>query len=110
VYSGGPNNPISFAGPYITPVTAPGTTQVGYGGSANQFFRSEGGYTSSSRTGNVIAEARSPYAGEVVISWSDPRSSNATSEYIHIHSYQFGHRYYWVAFVRRRARRKRGNT
>jgi hypothetical protein len=30
--SGGPTHPISFAGPYITPVTNVGVTQVGYGG------------------------------------------------------------------------------
>lgn len=48
VYSGGPNNPISFAGPYITPVTAPGVTQVGYGRSANDKYY--GSNTSSSNT------------------------------------------------------------
>ncbi len=29
---GGPTNPISFSGPYITPVTDTGQTQIGYGG------------------------------------------------------------------------------
>lgn len=40
VYSGGPNNPISFAGPYITSVTAPGVTQVGYGSANDSFYGS----------------------------------------------------------------------
>ncbi len=31
VASGGPSKPISFAGPFITPVTTVGTTQSGYG-------------------------------------------------------------------------------
>ena len=83
VYSGGPNNPISFAGPYITPVTAPGVAQVGYGPSANTFYRNA---NSGSGSNAVTNSARSPYAGKVTIAYSDPRSSNVTSEYLHIHS------------------------
>ncbi len=30
-FSGGPSRPISFAGPYITPITNEGQTQAGYG-------------------------------------------------------------------------------
>ena len=83
VYSDGPNNPISFAGPYITPVTAPGVKQVGYGSSANQFLNTGAVF---SRTGGVIDSARSPYSEEVRISWSTPTESDERAEYIHLHS------------------------
>lgn len=82
VYAGGPTNPISFSGPYITPVTAPGTTQVGYGPSANTFFKNE---VTGGHTGDVIDSARSPYANDVRIGYSDPRAGNSRDEYIVIH-------------------------
>lgn len=81
VYSGGPNNPISFSGPYITPVTAPGSTQIGYGGSANQFLR--GSYAGGAPS-PVIDSARSPYAGSVRIAYSDPQQSDERAEYLQL--------------------------
>ncbi len=35
--SGGPTKPISFAGPYISPITDVDTTQVGYGGDSTAY-------------------------------------------------------------------------
>lgn len=35
VAGGGPSKPISFSGPFITPITAPGVTQNGYGSTAD---------------------------------------------------------------------------
>lgn len=85
VYSGGPNNPISFAGPYITPVTAPGTTQVGYGPSANTFYRSANPSPAPATPAATIDAARSPYEDDVSLSYSDFRSNDEESEYVHIH-------------------------
>ena len=86
VYAGGPNNPISFSGPYITPITSPGSTQsgYGYGPSANTFFKSA---NTGSRSGNVnvIDSARSPFADDIRIGYSDPRARNARDEYMVVH-------------------------
>lgn len=84
-YSGGPDKPISFAGPYITPVTAPGVQQIGYGPSANQYYYSASGSNTSSGSAATNGASRSPYADAVVISYGDPRSSNEDTEYMHIH-------------------------
>lgn len=82
VYADGPNNPISFSGPYITPVTAPGVSQTGYGPSANSFFKNE---VISGHTGGVIDSAKSPYTNDVRIGYSDPRAGSSRDEYIVIH-------------------------
>lgn len=83
VYAGGPNNPISFSGPYITPVTGPGVTQIGYGGSANQFYGNSS--PTIGNTSGILDSARSPYAGVVRIYWSDATESDERAEYIHLH-------------------------
>lgn len=83
IYSGGPNNPISFSGPYITPVTAPGVEQIGYGPSANTYYRTA--RTSGTKT-DVTDTARSPYAGQVRIDSSDPRETDPRAEYIRLHA------------------------
>lgn len=84
VYSGGPNQPISFAGPYITPITAPGITQTGYGGSANASFRKVV-LPSDASSNTILSSARSPYAGSVTIKSSEPRSTNPDTEFILLH-------------------------
>lgn len=43
VSTGGPSRPISFAGPYITPITTPEDTQEGYGSLEFDIPNSEGG-------------------------------------------------------------------
>lgn len=83
VYTGGPNNPISFAGPYITPVSAPGVAQVGYGPSANQYLKSANIQPHAVAT--VVNSAHSPYVSDLNISYSDFRSSDPRTEYVHVH-------------------------
>jgi hypothetical protein len=89
VYSGGPNNPISFSGPFITPVTDVNDTQVGYDdpdayswtgprwGSANY---------SNTKPDEAIDAAYSPYSGKVDIVRGTPESKNAATEYFIIRS------------------------
>ena len=81
VYSGGPNNPISFSGPYITPVTAPGVTQVGYGSANASLNVGNGAHVS----GDVISAARSASSGKVHIAYSKPQPSDPNSEYLLLH-------------------------
>lgn len=88
VYSGGPMHPISFSGPYITPVTNVDTVQVGYGDSANDFntHGSFWGRFSGGGGSDVIESAQSPYVGKVFISSSYPGASSARDENITIRS------------------------
>jgi hypothetical protein len=96
VYSGGPTHPISFAGPYLTPVTNVGVESQAYGPkvgvpsgtvSGKTFWGnwSAGWGTSNSDTSyaNTPSGNRSPYAGKVMI---DGNSSflggNYSQEYI----------------------------
>jgi hypothetical protein len=51
VYTGGPNRPISFAGPYITPITNVGQGQTGYG-KGEKYRISTGSYDGNPRTGS----------------------------------------------------------
>jgi len=95
LYNGGPNNPISFSGPYITPVTNVGQSSNGYGstntsaGSAiwqsvtssfgsndNQHY-----YGQNSGTGNS-----SGFANSVSLSGGNVSSSDIHSEYVTIRS------------------------
>jgi len=96
IYSGGPNNPISFAGPYITPITDVGTTQVGYGdtkdfGSANDYNSSSGGsflgrWFGGDTGTNVPAADQSSYAGKVRIDGGNAGTTDLQSEYLILHS------------------------
>jgi hypothetical protein len=85
VYSGGPNHPISFAGPYLTPVTDYGVESEGYGPSANQYLRS-GSSGGSGGDVDVIDSARSPYFGDVYLAGGDPGSRSARTEYVRVRS------------------------
>jgi len=83
VASGGPSKPISFAGPYITPITTTGITQNGYGeqvkGNVNigaarsDLFSIQQAVTNLK---NDVQDAKlfgtpSPYRGMVTISWGN---------------------------------------
>lgn len=83
VGSGGPNKPISFAGPYITPVTTVGTTQTGYGTlptGSQSISAARGNLTNIQQSlatlnkkvqNQKIFGAASPHQGEVTISWGN---------------------------------------
>jgi hypothetical protein len=86
VYAGGPTHPISFAGPYITPVTNVDSTQSGYGSGSTikSYIGTWTGSNGGSNT-NVIAEAKSPYAGSVHIeSGSNPQGQTPYDEYVSV--------------------------
>ena len=93
---GGPNKPISFAGPFITPITTYNTEQVGYGdqigplsiGSAqNSLFSIQQAVTGLKQDvqGAKLYGEVSPYRGKVEISWGHNISAtDANQEYITI--------------------------
>ncbi|KND51555.1 MAG: hypothetical protein AB202_03225 [Parcubacteria bacterium C7867-007] len=96
VASGGPNHPISFAGPYITPITTVGVTQTGYGdpitginiGAARtdlfSIQRSVTGLKKEVQDAKLFGEA-SPYKGMVTISWGNNLgTTDPNQEYITI--------------------------
>ncbi|HEV7121585.1 MAG TPA: hypothetical protein VGN56_02015 [Candidatus Paceibacterota bacterium] len=99
VASGGPTKPISFAGPYITPITTVGTTQTGYGtlpsggagasisatrSTLSNIQQSVAGLNKEVQEAQLFGEA-SPYKGDVTISWGNSfGSSDPKQEYITI--------------------------
>jgi hypothetical protein len=85
LYAGGPNNPISFSGPYITPVTDVGSTQVGYDDGNSVWNAYRGDVTSIGKT-DVLDSAVSPYSGSVSIVGSRPEEGSADREYLTIRS------------------------
>lgn len=94
IYNGGPNNPISFAGPYITPVTNIGDVQEGYGASAN-YYRSKEAKATGSLWGSwfgggsadaIPAANRSPYAGKVTLGGGNAGARETREEYLTIRS------------------------
>lgn len=99
VYSGGPNNPISFSGPYITPVTAPGVTQTGYGRSANNSYGSRANpsnansgqafwnrWASGAPGSRATFGNPSPYVGTVHLYRGAIGTGNVNTEYLTISS------------------------
>ncbi|MEO6536883.1 MAG: hypothetical protein ABIT47_04270 [Candidatus Paceibacterota bacterium] len=102
VYSGGPTHPISFAGPYLTPVTNVGGESQAYGPkvsipsgtvskktswgnwSAGWGTSNYGSSDTNGSNTNVSAGNRSPYAGKVYIDGSSSHlnTSNVSQEYI----------------------------
>lgn len=102
VATGGPDRPISFAGPYITPITDVGQTQQGYG--TFNFLGSFSARPSSSQTiknsiGDVTSQitqlqkqARkeqlfgtpSPYANEVRIQNGNLGATDPKQEYVQL--------------------------
>jgi hypothetical protein len=83
LYNGGPNNPFSFSGPYITPITDVGSTQVGY--DDNSSLHAWHGDSSSGHT-DVLDSAKSPLADSVEIVGSSPEERTAGREYLMIRS------------------------
>ncbi|KND50121.1 MAG: hypothetical protein AB203_04000 [Parcubacteria bacterium C7867-008] len=95
IASGGPNHPISFAGPYITPITTVGTVQEGYGdindfntaGARSDLFSIQNSIFNLKkdvRDAKLFGEA-SPYKGMVTISWgSNVGATDPDDEYITI--------------------------
>lgn len=83
-YSGGPNNPISFAGPYITPVTDVGVDSVGYDDGTS--FWTRWGGDNSANSHDSFDSARSPLYGKVYIAGGTPQSRNEDEEYLIIRS------------------------
>ncbi|MES2225473.1 MAG: hypothetical protein V4480_01550 [Patescibacteria group bacterium] len=101
LYTGGPTHPISFAGPYLTPVTTSGGQSQAYGNpsdlSGGSFLHSLssgfgksgslGGDTSgSSNISSVPAGDQSPYAGKVHINGGDPSATSVRQEYLALQS------------------------
>jgi hypothetical protein len=84
LYAGGPNNPFSFTGPYITPITDVDTTQVGYDDPGASFWGSAN--TPNESTDVVVDSAKSPYSGSVRFIGSDPDTGDEGSEYMAIRS------------------------
>ncbi|MDB4992502.1 MAG: hypothetical protein JWL75_747 [Parcubacteria group bacterium] len=92
VYSGGPTHPISFAGPYITPITNVGQTSDGYGdpitkGNVSSSFTNwvgSGSNTSSgsNSTKNVVTDAKSSYVGTVHFGNSNTQGRTSSDEYV----------------------------
>lgn len=87
--TGGPSKPISFAGPYITPITDVDTVQEGYGDTPAVDFRS-GGVWSNIMGGSFSGGANlggvsnpSPYQGQVRVSGTGGTSSeDPDQEYV----------------------------
>jgi hypothetical protein len=96
VYTGGPTKPISFAGPYITPVTNVGGESEGYGAGSSgsnyttsnsgSFWGSWGKGSSGGSTTDVPAANRSPYAGKITLGGGNPGASDARQEYLTLQS------------------------
>lgn len=99
VAGGGPSKPISFAGPFITPITSPAVIQSGYGDQVNL----SAGATVNATRSNLFGIQRSitdlqkqvsdvklfgdpsPYKGKVTIGWgSNVGSTDPKQEYITI--------------------------
>jgi hypothetical protein len=93
--SGGPSKPISFAGPYITPITTIGTTQSGYGTlptGSQSISATRASITNIQSQVNglnkQVQDAKlfgtpSPYKGEVTISWGNSLgTADPKQEYI----------------------------
>lgn len=99
--TGGPSKPISFAGPYITPITDVDTVQTGYGdGSGRTPYSNEGG----SVWGNIMniedtlaglqrdsSEIRmfgeaSPYNKKITVSASGVSATNPDQEHVTIYN------------------------
>lgn len=87
VYTGGPNKPFSFSGPFITPITDVGQTQVGYGDSNIPFNHYDNGSTwGNTKDTSIPASQRSARTGEVRISSGNLNSTDTRSEYLVLRS------------------------
>lgn len=92
VYTGGPSHPISFAGPYITPLTGVHSEQIGYGDAESDgaesgdstFFNPRTTIDSLKRQMRDAADFGTPsqYKGMVRISGGDISATNPKEEYV----------------------------
>ncbi len=85
LYSGGPNHPIAFSGPYLTPITNVDQESTGYGPSANDYISSGSGSVANrpqSANTQTIDSARSPFADRVRLEGGTPQASNERDEYL----------------------------
>jgi hypothetical protein len=96
VWTGGPSRPISFAGPFITPITTTGDVQTGYGedigtpevgtsgGSYWSLKSVLGSYENSAPGGSAPAGNRSTFSGRVTITSgiSGPSLADEDREYV----------------------------
>lgn len=84
--TGGPDRPISFAGPYITPITDVGDIQEGYGEDSWGIRSLWSSRSSGSRDTEEDAGTPSPAQGDVSIvsGAGGPSSSDPATEYIAI--------------------------
>lgn len=64
VYTGGPNRPISFAGPYLTALTSPTDESRGYGGDLLGMPGSDGTYGPVSGNGSIRLGGGNPAASD----------------------------------------------
>jgi hypothetical protein len=82
VYTGGPTRPISFAGPYLTPVTTSGDESEGYYADADRaFWRSfERSVPGASRSSGTVPAA----TGGVRIAGGDPDAEDSGTESIEL--------------------------
>jgi hypothetical protein len=100
LYSGGPSHPLSYAGPYITPITNVGQTSTGYGkpltlGSYDVPYIRQGGvgpvsgsisYTSNAPALDARYGVASPFRGAVKLSSvnTTQNSHGPSDEYVRI--------------------------
>lgn len=85
LYSGGPNHPIAFSGPYLTPITNVNQESIGYGPSANEYISSGSGSVIDrplSANTQTIDSARSPFEGRVRLEGGTPGATNERDEYL----------------------------
>lgn len=93
VFAGGPSRPISFSGPYITPITNEGQTQAGYGPQVKvggtvtlpgaTISATERGQTSSSNSSAATSPASTQSApASTQTSASSPSSSGITLTHV----------------------------
>lgn len=86
--TGGPSKPISFAGPYITPITDVDSVQQGYGSTEPVDFRSGSvwsdvmGGSFSGGTDLSGVNNPSPYRGQVRVSGGGTGSEDPDHEYV----------------------------
>jgi hypothetical protein len=87
---GGPHKPISFAGPYITPITDPNSVQTGYGPKITPNIQANlpGGASVSvgeKRTQPVIQPKISSHANYISMMYTtQPSSSNPHNTYVEL--------------------------
>lgn len=94
IAGGGPNRPISFAGPFITPITNVGVTQTGYG-SLDGFQISavkDALYQANQQLSDAQKQANkdalfgvaSPYKGQITIGSANAGATDPSQQYIYL--------------------------